>query len=692
MDNSAKMIAFLKGLRRESGAYADTSDGDGTIRSTLSVLKAFNELGVLETEPKTVDYVSSCHHDNGGFSNTPQDKPGTFDTSQGLINLRTLNQEDLLAKVLPAALTFMSENAASQYDHFMLVAAYEECKVETPVPNATIEYFNKMLSASLSANKITDTAIAAASLLRAGHSLDNADAVAKLTLSGQNTPDGGFGDEGKSSLFSTYCALRLLTLLNRPPNVRRLSAYLDSLKTELGYSDTPGGKTKAGATYQYLSMQSWLRQLQKVAVQAAREGKVDDLMQWLTDGGDPNRYDSEGWTVLLAAASHGQAAVVDMLLHHNVPGAPRADVSLRYKDADALPIYMAGHSGDVETVKCLLQAEPTHLHAISSVNGHTVLLQAAFYGKEKHLQLAKYLLDYAGTLGNAPDGQLTEEQVKLLSATNVRGFNALSMQDLWHNQKMKDLLLTYYPQDLKSEYGQYLEKRRVDYLNNLLLSIASPQQLTEKMMTAISEYLATEDAAALGTIEQRIDALLAQPAFEINRLGGDLQMSPLVFAITGVDVGNPGRAKRRHDLAKKLLEAGANPAIREKHPMAVGAVIRASVLNNFGLLQLIAEYMPAEAFAEEMNVSPAVNGLTAMHDAVHRALTSPPAELEGHVAQIVWMIQHGARLDVPDNTGQTQLQLAEAAQSDSAFPAENVQAVLNAVHSTTPATTRATVA
>jgi hypothetical protein len=109
--------------------------------------------------------------------------------------------------------------------------------------------------------------------------------------------------------------------------------------------------------------------------------------------------------------------------------------------------------------------------------------------------------------------------------------------------------------------------------------------------------------------------------------------------------------------------------------MAVGAVIRASVLNNFELLQLLAAAMPAPEFAAEMNVRPAVNGLTAMHDAVHRALTSPPAELAGHLAQISWMLQHGASLDIPDNTGQTQRQLAAAAQGDAGFPAANVQAV-----------------
>jgi hypothetical protein len=44
------------------------------------------------------------------------------------------------------------------------------------------------------------------------------------------------------------------------------------------------------------------------------------------------------------------------------------------------------------------------------------------------------------------------------------------------------------------------------------------------------------------------------------------------------------------------------------------------------------------------------------------------------------MIAHGARLDLEDNTGQTQRQLAEAAVHDPAFPRENVEAVLAAIN------------
>jgi len=554
----------------------------------------------------------------------------------------------------------------------MLIATYEECAVAEPVPAASIAFFEDLLRSALAANTVIDVAIAGSALMRAGQTLPDPAAVTERLLAGQIAGSGGFGEGGQASLFGTYCVLRHLVLLQALPNMRQLAGYLDSLRTPLGYTDAPGGKANADATYQCLGMREWLRQLQHVPVEAARAGDVAWLRTWLAGGGDPNLADQEAWTPLLAAASHGRADAVDLLLNHDVAGAPHASPAQRFPDADALPLYMAGQAGDLRTVQLLLRVAPDHLHAISTVNGHTVLLQAAFYGKQKHLQLAGWLLDHAAEIQGLPDSALANEQARLLSATNVRGYNALGMQDLWHNEEMKALLLRYYPGELAGERGRAIEAQSKAYYRNLLFAIATPQALTEKLLAEIAVYLETDDVAGS---DQRLDTLLAQPQLAINRLGGDLQMPPLVFALTGVDVGNPERARRRHALVTKLLAAGADPKVREKHPMAVGAVIRASVLNNFELLQLLAGAMPAPEFAAEMNVRPAVNGLTAMHDAVHRALTSPPAELAGHLAQIAWMLQHGASLDIPDNTGQTQRQLAEAAQGDAGFPADNVRAV-----------------
>lgn len=682
-ENNDTTLIFLKGLLRYSGAYADTNDGEENLRAYLSVLKAFIELGRNPESGKSagfnitsagVNYIRSCHHSNGGFSSKPGSEPTAYDTAVGLICLRTLgdspvNPAGLLYGYLPDSLNYLQQNVVTQFDHFMLVAAYEECGIQSPVPGKTIKFFVQQLQYSLQSKNVLDTAIAAASLIRSGNQIPDYQGVVDVLLSGQNTMEGGFGEEGTSSLFVTYCVLRTLVLLKVLPNIQRLSAYLDTLKTGVGYTDLIGGKTSAGATYMNISMRTWIRQLQAVPVKAAMTGDVDYLSRWLANGGNPNQYDDQGWTVLLAAASRGRSEVVNLLLNHQIPGAIHSNPTIRYLPADALPIYLAGQSGDLPTVRLLLKADPGQLHAISSVNGHTILLQAAFYGKEKHLELAKFLLDQA----SADPAELN----KLLSATNVRGYNALGMQDLWHNQKMKDLLLKYYPEDLQSERGLLMEKSRLEYYQRLLLKISPPASLTEKLINAIAQFLNSEDS---DPANQLIDELLHLPGLDINRLGSDLQMPPLIFAITGVDTGNPSRAEKRYSLAKKLLLAGADPSVQEKHPMAVGAVIRASVLNNFEILKLISEYMTAQDFTRELNISPGVNGLTAMHDAIHRALTSPANELASHIAQITWMIQHGARLDLPDNVGQTQYELANAAVLDGTFPVENSRAVLEAVN------------
>lgn len=668
-----KMVIFLKGLRHESGAYADSHGAEANLRPTLSALKILSELGAMERDPQTVDFIRQCRHENGGFSAKPHEESVPFVTAVALICLKMLGQEELLQATIPEALAFMTQTAESQYDHFMLIAAYEECAIDEPLPVRTLQFFENQLAGSLADGSVLETAIAAASLIRAHRALPDVTAVTGCIHGGQDTRDGGFGDGEISSLMTTYCAVRTFALLDELPNARRLLSFFEKLQTEFGYAAARGGPTSAGVTYQILSMFTWLRELQRIPVQAARRGDIEFLRRWLAGGGMPDMVDADGWTVLLAAAARGQAATVDFLLNHDIVGVPAADPNLRYEEADALPIYMAGQTGDVETVKLLLAARPEHLHAISSVNGHTVLLQAAFYGKAKHLKLADFLLDHAAELSGLPAAELAAEQAKMLSATNVRGYSALTMQDLWHNEQMKELLLRYH-----EGRQEELAAQKEAYYQELLLQLATPQALTEKMMEAISRYLDGENTDAA---EARIDVILSQPHFNIDRLGNDLQQTPLIFAITGVDVGQSERAERRHYLAKKLLQAGADPAVREKHPMAIGAVIRASVLNNFGLLQLIASYMTPEAFAREMNTSPAVNGLTAMHDATHRALTSPPDELQGHLDQIKWMIAHGARLDLPDNIGQTQRELAEAALDDPAFPRVNAEAVWAAINS-----------
>jgi hypothetical protein len=414
------------------------------------------------------------------------------------------------------------------------------------------------------------------------------------------------------------------------------------------------------------------------AVKAAREGNVDVLKGWLSSGNDPDAYDDEGWTPLLAASSRGKAEVVDLLLFNDLPGAKHANPNLRFVEADALPIYMAAQAGDLDTIKLLLKADPQQLFAISSVNGHTVLLQAAFFGKQKHWNVAKYLLENIATIFSIPENDeatIAGFRKRLTVATNVRGYNALRMNtELWMNEAMASLF---------KKYDRSTPEEQKAYLDDLLIRIATPQQLTDRIINTIQESIervkkiSDECDSITSEALNKIKKLLQMPGCNVNWLGGPLQQPPLVFAVTGVDTQQPVAAFRK-EITRLLLDHGANPDLPEKHPMGVDAVIRTAVLNNFELLQLVAGYMSPVAFTAAMNTKPAVNGLTALHDSVHRALTAPPDKLPVHLDQIKWMIAHGARYDIEDHTGQTQEQLARSALDDPNFQ-KNAHATLQAL-------------
>ena len=95
--------------------------------------------------------------------------------------------------------------------------------------------------------------------------------------------------------------------------------------------------------------------------------------------------------------------------------------------------------------------------------------------------------------------------------------------------------------------------------------------------------------------------------------------------------------------------------------MAVNSVIRASVFNHLDILALIAQRIPAHALAEALNRPASVNGLTALHDTVLRATTAAPEARQGYFDQIRWAVAHGARSNIEDFSGRTQLEIAAGA-------------------------------
>lgn len=374
------------------------------------------------------------------------------------------------------------------------------------------------------------------------------------------------------------------------------------------------------------------------ALEAAARGDADALTDWLDAGGDPNRADAQGWTPLLKAAVRGQAAAVARLLEH--PRRP-ADPGQVFAPVGALPIHLAGQSGSVDTARVLLQARPADLDAVWLINGHTLLLQAAFYG---HVDLARFAL----AAGANP------------AATTVRGLTALDFARQFDHQALIEVLVPAAPspEDRAAYFAALLERIRESVPPAEVARQQAVDAVAERIAVCLAQA-AADPATAPDCLERLRQAL---DGVEINRLAGVLRQPLIVIAVTGVNPGphTDAAAALRLDIVRHLLAAGADPLLRERHPMGVHAVIRGSVFGHLDALRLMADHLHPTAFTAALNEIPPVNGLTGLHDAVLRAGTAPAEQLPAYLEQIRWEVAAGARSDIEDYSGRTQRQYAEA--------------------------------
>jgi ankyrin repeat protein len=365
------------------------------------------------------------------------------------------------------------------------------------------------------------------------------------------------------------------------------------------------------------------------AVAAARLGDTQRLAKWLAAGGNPNSYDDDGWTPILAACVRGHAAAVKLLLEWDGDG---VNLSLPYSRSGALAIHFAGQAGSVAVAEFLLDKRPDQLNAVWDLNGHTLFLQAVFYG---HADLVEFSLKRGANT----------------AATTVRGLGGMELAEQFQNRLLVDLIRPY-----DSPAG-----KKNAYYAALLRRIAPTQ---DRLVGAIEDGLqkAAEDEGAIGATLETVRKIVEVEHANVNQLGGPLQQPPLVVVVTGNNGSPENRnvAKLRFTLTQYLLNNGADPLIRERHPMAVNAIIRAAVFNHLAVLKTIARYISAVSLRIALNEQPVVNGLTALHDTVLRATTAAPDRLQGYIDQIRWLVANGARIDVEDFSGNTPRSIARS--------------------------------
>ena len=370
-------------------------------------------------------------------------------------------------------------------------------------------------------------------------------------------------------------------------------------------------------------------------IKLAKSGDVEGMQKWLDSKNNPDQYDRYGWTPLLWASVRGHSYIVKLLLEHG------ASIMMPHKIFGALTVHMAGHNGSVPTSTVLLDHKPQLLNAVWELNGHSILLQAVFYG---HLELADYLLKRGADT----------------SITTARGLGAMEFAKQFQNTAMMDLIRPFdsSPQ-AKSDYYKCYLKRIAPVIP---IADKEKQNLSDQLIDVMMNGLkkAATDPSAVDSTLNAVAELIEVKKADINRLGGTLSQPPLIVAATGNNgqPTAPALSTLRNELSKYLLDKGADPSIHEEHPMAVQTIIRAAVFNHLDILKMCAKVMTPKQLTDAINEIPYANGLTAMHDTVLRATMVEAERFEGYLEQARFFVSNGGRTDMEDFSGVTQRDLA----------------------------------
>lgn len=279
-------------------------------------------------------------------------------------------------------------------------------------------------------------------------------------------------------------------------------------------------------------------------VEAAKSGDANAVRSLLASGADVNSTTADGSTALHWAVHRDDVALVDQLLSAGA----KADQASRY---NVVPLTLAAQNGSAAVVRRLLEAGASPESV--SQEGQTALMTAARNGR---VEVVRALLA-AGA--------------KIHAAEEFRGQTALMFAAGEGNTGAVDLLL---------EFGADLKAKSKAGLTPLLFAVRNNRYETVKYLLArganVNDALLDGTAAlnmAVLNADFDLAALLLDSGADPNHLdprGHPLHVvvwlhkpgAPPDFAMNGLDpqpVAQPSGRMRHLDIAKKLLEKGADP-------------------------------------------------------------------------------------------------------------------------------------
>jgi len=259
----AQTAATVASLQNPDGGFAPAPGEPSSLPATSSALRILHYVaGPIPDVLGCVKYIKACRTESGGFAKTPGGEPDSLTTATGLMAAVELKIAD--KSMIDGAIAFFHDHAKELEQVRMAIAALESADAESPNYPRWIEQIETLRKPDGGFGDGPDRAFLAgtvgATVLRAGGTLEDREAVAEAIKSNQR-PDGGWAREaGDSDLASSYRVLRALHMLKEKPDLERLSGFIARCRKDNGlYSNTPEGEAALGPTYYAAIMTRWIR-------------------------------------------------------------------------------------------------------------------------------------------------------------------------------------------------------------------------------------------------------------------------------------------------------------------------------------------------------------------------------------------------------------------------------------------------